>query len=268
MPVVAETQLLSTALMATPALSITVTNEATGYPKAYVNNNDLDRFFKFTNVSATRYVTFDFGAAVLPELCFLWTRNFAAAYATGTIVISYSSNGSTWSGSGDFASITSRAGLVSTGLGQSRRYWRLEFDSLAAVPEIAMIAFCKKHTINQSGELPNADGKLYRNRKIETESGRSLVNAINSRPQRVYRRKFTSIDGTIKDTLVNAFDESGGTLRPVIFLENSVAGANDGEPIVCRFTDDLFERPQTSYEFYELEISLMEIPSIPTGFTL
>lgn len=272
MPTVVETRFYTTELMATPALAITVTDEATGYPKAYMNNGDLDRFFKFNTFSADRIITFDLGAAYTVDNVFVHVRNFATCFnGSSTIIVQESTNGSTWTSNGGMTAPFTAPGIMSSSLGNSKRYWRIVFGSLLAAPEVAMAALCSQHLIGNAAMMPNNTGKLYRNRRVPTESGRELVTAINSRPQRTLVRRFTSFDTTVHNLVVAAHDGSAGTLRPVIFQENSVSSAGsagDGELIVCRFMDDELTPQQSAFEYYDLEVAMMELPSIPAGSVL
>jgi|CXWL01.1.fsa_nt_gi hypothetical protein len=267
---VVEIKLFTIPSMGIPP-AITVTDSATGYTKEWVNNHDLDRFHKFANTSGTKVMDFDFGSSVFIENAFIWIKNYASM-AGLQLSLYNSTNGSSWTGGGAFSgTYTGRSGHMSDYIGVTKRYFRLQLDAfptVPVVPEIAMVAFCLQRGIINPGELPNSDGKMYRNRVAETTNGRNLSTLINSRAQRIIERKFTFISPTDKDELVAAHDDSNGTLRPLIFMENTSQGADDGEPIVCRFADDSFQPVQSAFEYYECQFRLIEVPSIPTGATI
>lgn len=242
--------------------TVTSTDAATNFPITNAVNGNLDNWWKPLNASGNKDILIDLGTVQSINATFLRIRNLTTTLGEGmTVSVSYSSDASTYTAVPSFAFSATAEGdyLIDFTAAASFRYWRIRFASITTVPEVVMAAICKKNSITHPSDPPRRNPRRFYTEKYTDQSGRSTSSLMNRRAQKSFVRSFTIVNSAHYDALMAAFEDSQGSVLPLILQEDS------GTPYVVKLLDDIANWPEFTVGIWSVQMTFEELPFIAVG---
>ncbi len=245
------------------AVCDSVTSETAGFPKENVMDFNPDTYWKATGVT-DQIFDFDFQAAVTVDTMIILVHNYSLNHSSDTWEVWSSADDAAYTskGTGTFVGNQTTQLLFNDITQDTKRYWRLSADALAGAFEFSGVFWAQKHTISQGNEWPEPDLETYHNRGGLTAGGRSFVTAINKNKTETFQRTY-QLNQADMTTLQNAFNDSKGSLFPLIIQEGSAMS----DARFVRFVDNSLNQNQIDYQLYRPTVTFVTQPFISDGET-
>lgn len=245
-----------------------VTNAAAGFPKENMVDYNPDSYWKQSG-DAEHEIDINLGEAKTPDAIVLLVHDYLSSFLGTTFDLHSDDNDD-----GLYTATTSErlySGKLATTIqlfvigftGADKQYWRLKINlggGSTTAPELSGLFLTRKYTISQGNEWPEPDLETYHNRGGFTAGGRSFVSAINRNKTETFQRTY-QLDQTDMTALQNAFNDSRGSLFPLILQE----GTTDVDARFVRFADNSLNRNQIDYQLYRPTVTFVTQPFISDG---
>jgi len=239
--------------------SVTATSAESNRPVENMFDNNLYTIWKGTS-TAQQAITMDFGSAIAITGAYAFVRNYGGILSGNTWELYYSSNGSDFFdfspyGEGTFVDTTTPHRIMTFGE-RNFRYWRMYFSNNNYIPQITMLALLTTKAITIGNQFPEDDTTIYSNVKTRAAGGQLFVRSINQTPQIRFSRTYMINGTTNNDLLQAAFDDSFGSLIPIIIQE----GSTQSDLRVVRFLDDELKKNEIEYQMYKPTVNFETLP--------
>jgi len=250
------------------ATVLSVTSEATGYPKENVLDNNPDTYWKSTDGSVNQYFDFDLGSAKTVDTVVLWVHNYEDLTSSRVVRLYYSDDEVTYtfeSGSPELPDSAGPLRIRTLGTARTHRYWRIIIDgdasSLAEVPEISGVWFGTLWQPTVGSRYPESDAVMAGNGVAISNAGRQFGMAYRSCLQHLYTRSFRVTTDADLAEVQGMFTDSLGRLRPVFLWESST----QTDAHMCYLQTDEMNITEIGPDIHDTVLQFLSVPYIGPG---